>query len=70
MIFQLLAYSSMMPSSKLYNLPRNLNVLQLYRVNVILQPPDASEAQLAKTPFFVLRRYNQFRQLYEQVSDG
>ena len=41
--------------------------MQLYRVNVILQAPDATDAQVAKTPFFVLRRYNQFRQLYEQV---
>ncbi|KAI8463035.1 MAG: hypothetical protein J3K34DRAFT_159349 [Monoraphidium minutum] len=37
----------------------------LYRVNVLLQPPDASDqAALARPPFFVLRRYSQFRQLF------
>ena len=41
---------------------------QLYRVNVILQGPDAAaEPQVSKPPFFVLRRYTQFRQLYDQV---
>ena len=42
--------------------------LQLYRINVLLQAPEGLEAskQLGP-PFFVLRRYNQFRQLYEKV---
>ena len=43
----------------------------LYRVNVLLQSldaPDASSSPPSKTPFFVLRRYSQFRQLYDQVS--
>lgn len=41
--------------------------MQLFRVNVLLQPPDGQDVHLAKPPFFVLRRYNQFRALYEQV---
>lgn len=41
----------------------------LYRVNVLLQSmdPDASASPPTKTPFFVLRRYSQFRQLFDQV---
>ncbi len=41
---------------------------QLYRVNVILQAPDApTSSQPPRAPFFILRRYSQFRQLSEQV---
>lgn len=39
-------------------------VSQLYRVNVLLQPPNANELLISKPPFFVLRRYSQFRQLF------
>lgn len=43
--------------------------MQLYRVNVLLQPPDATDqAALSRPPFFVLRRYSQFRQLFMDVS--
>eukprot|EP00798_Chlamydomonas_sp_ICE-L_P004926 gene4926-34697_t len=38
----------------------------LFRVNVLLQPPGASTVA-ADSPFFVMRRYNQFRLLYEQL---
>jgi|LauGreSBDMM110SN_4_FD.fasta_scaffold15749_1 hypothetical protein len=44
--------------------------MQLYRVNVLLQSPEdtaqASSSQV-RCPFFVLRRYSQFRELYEQL---
>lgn len=42
---------------------------QLYRVNVLLQAPDAPDAAaaLARPPFFVLRRYSHFRQLFLDV---
>ncbi len=41
---------------------------QLYRVNVLLQPPGSTpQAASTRPPFFVLRRYNQFRLLYDQV---
>jgi hypothetical protein len=46
--------------------PAVLLLLQLYRVNVLLQSaysPDLS----SKPPFFVLRRYSQFRQLHNEV---
>lgn len=44
---------------------------QLYRVNVLLQPPDATDqAALSRPPYFVLRRYSQFRQLFLDVSRG
>jgi hypothetical protein len=39
---------------------------QLYRVNVLLQAPGDNVAQ-QRAPFFVLRRYNQFRHMYDQV---
>lgn len=42
-------------------------MLQLYRVNVLLQSPDAPELTLSTPPFFILRRYSQFRQLYDKV---
>lgn len=42
-------------------------LLQLYRVNVLLQAQDSPEAALSTPPFFVLRRYSQFRALYEKV---
>lgn len=41
-------------------------LLQLYRVNVLLQSPDALDLS-SKPPFFVLRRYSQFRQLHAEV---
>lgn len=41
--------------------------LQLYRVNVLLQSPDSLDLS-SKPPFFVLRRYSQFRQLHTEVS--
>ncbi|MEW5302661.1 MAG: hypothetical protein WDW36_005423 [Sanguina aurantia] len=44
-------------------------LITLFRVNVLLQAPDASSSEdlLAKPPFFVLRRFSQFRQLFEQL---
>jgi hypothetical protein len=39
---------------------------QLYRVNVLLQSPDSLDLS-TKPPFFVLRRYSQFRQLHAEV---
>ena len=45
-------------------------LLQLYRINVLLShgPGDAPAVPLvARSPFFVLRRYSQFRELYEQL---
>ena len=42
--------------------------MQLYRVNVLVQNVEDAQAQPPqKAPFFVLRRYNQFRQLYDAV---
>jgi hypothetical protein len=41
--------------------------VQLYRVNVLLQSPDSLDLS-SKPPFFVLRRYSQFRQLHAEVS--
>eukprot|EP00879_Flechtneria_rotunda_P022909 GHRR01024213.1.p1 GENE.GHRR01024213.1~~GHRR01024213.1.p1 ORF type:complete len:103 (+),score=26.48 GHRR01024213.1:1229-1537(+) len=38
----------------------------LYRVNVLLQPPDSTELP-RQPPFFVLRRYSQFRQLHNEL---
>eukprot|EP00775_Hariotina_reticulata_P003235 gene3235-3512_t len=38
----------------------------LYRVNVILQPPDSTELT-SRPPYFVLRRYSQFRQLHSEL---
>eukprot|EP00878_Enallax_costatus_P041485 GHUV01048277.1.p1 GENE.GHUV01048277.1~~GHUV01048277.1.p1 ORF type:complete len:109 (+),score=22.16 GHUV01048277.1:452-778(+) len=38
----------------------------LYRVNVLLQPPDSTDLS-TKPPFFVLRRYSQFRQLHTEL---
>ena len=35
---------------------------------MLLQSPDAPEPPLSRPPFFVLRRYSQFRQLYLDVS--
>ncbi len=40
---------------------------QLYRVNVLLQSTDAPDLALTSPPFFVLRRYSQFRQLHTDV---
>ena len=40
---------------------------QLYRVNVILQSADATASQPSRAPFFVLRRFSQFRHLYDQA---
>jgi hypothetical protein len=40
--------------------------VQLYRVNVLLQSPDSLDLS-SKPPFFVLRRYSQFRQLHTEV---
>lgn len=40
---------------------------QLYRVNIFLQPPDAVEPPTSKPPYFVLRRYSQFNNLYKEV---
>lgn len=37
-------------------------------MNVLLQSPDAPELLLSSPPFFVLRRYSQFRQLFNDVS--
>ena len=34
---------------------------------MLLQSPDAPEPPLVRPPFFVLRRYSQFRQLYLDV---
>ncbi|GAX79801.1 hypothetical protein CEUSTIGMA_g7241.t1 [Chlamydomonas eustigma] len=41
--------------------------ITVYRVNVILQGPSDASSGPAKSPHFVLRRYNQFRLLYEQL---
>jgi hypothetical protein len=41
-------------------------LLQLYRVNVLLQSADSPDLS-SKPPFFVLRRYSQFRQLHNEV---
>lgn len=44
------------------------NAMQLYRVNVLIQNLEDTQAQASqRAPFFVLRRYNQFRQLYDAV---
>lgn len=46
--------------------PAHPGVLQLFRVNVLLQSPDSLDLS-TKPPFFVLRRYSQFRQLHAEV---
>jgi hypothetical protein len=42
-------------------------MLQLYRVNIFLQPPDAVQPPTSKPPYFVLRRYSQFNNLHKEV---
>eukprot|EP00877_Chromochloris_zofingiensis_P005919 jgi/Chrzof1/1580/Cz10g13080.t1 len=41
----------------------------LYRVNVLLQSPDAPDLSMSRPPFFVLRRYSQFRQLHAELKN-
>ncbi len=47
--------------------PHAFACMQLYRVNVLLQSPEAPDLSMSRPPFFVLRRYSQFRQLYNEV---
>lgn len=41
----------------------------LYRVNVVLQASDSNETRLTRPPFFVLRRYSQFRQMHAELKN-